>query len=262
MGPPGSSAELFTVVTELVNPRLLAAELVRAAVQVAAVHAGIPPSVATGRTRPRDRVVSGPSSHPPPMCPAAPHVLQRRRSGQDKGGEPTCRPGSVHPLARGGGHPSGTAVADSLVRPTREHRAGRPQSLAQGNCVSPPGLAPGGVYRAAAVTCGAGGLLHHRFTLTPRQTRGGLFSVALSRGSPRVGVTDHPALWSPDLPHRASARRDRPADSPTAQDTPRTTSHHGPMDRIVLGQHDRGGVRPVFEQPSLLPQEHVEIAAT
>src|ERR1700761_9627486 len=28
-------------------------------------------------------------------------------------------------------------------------------------------LAPGGVYRAAAVTCGAGGLLHHRFTLTP-----------------------------------------------------------------------------------------------
>jgi len=77
---------------------------------------------------------------------------------------------------------------------------------------APPGagpfdLAPGGVYRAAAVTCGAGGLLHHRFTLTPRRggaaTRGGLFSVALSRGSPRVGVTDHPALWSPDLPHRA-----------------------------------------------------------
>src|ERR1700728_5118428 len=62
-------------------------------------------------------------------------------------------------------------------------------------------LAPGGVYRAAAVTCGAGGLLHRRFTLTPRP-RGGLFSVALSRGSPRVGVTDQPALWSPDLPRR------------------------------------------------------------
>ena len=60
-------------------------------------------------------------------------------------------------------------------------------------------LAPGGVYRAAAVTCGAGGLLHHRFTLTANldarpETGGGLFSVALSRGSPRVGVTDHPAL--------------------------------------------------------------------
>ncbi|VXC14184.1 hypothetical protein PLANTIT3_61181 [Plantibacter sp. T3] len=32
---------------------------------------------------------------------------------------------------------------------------------------------------------------------------GGLFSVALSRGSPRVGVTHRPALWSPDVPrHR------------------------------------------------------------
>ncbi len=30
----------------------------------------------------------------------------------------------------------------------------------------PSDLAPGGVYQAAAVTCGAGGLLHHRFTLT------------------------------------------------------------------------------------------------
>src|SRR4051812_11977412 len=75
-------------------------------------------------------------------------------------GEPACRPGSVTPLARGDGHPSRTAVADSLVRSTREHRAGRPQTLAFD-------LAPGGVYRAAAVTCGAGGLLHHRFTLTP-----------------------------------------------------------------------------------------------
>ncbi len=36
---------------------------------------------------------------------------------------------------------------------------------------SPLDLAPGGVYQAAAVTCGAGGLLHHRFTLTPRPER-------------------------------------------------------------------------------------------
>jgi hypothetical protein len=87
-------------------------------------------------------------------------------------GEPACRPGSVRPLARGGGHPSGTAVADSLVRSTRGHRAGRPQSLAQGTAGSPLDLAPGGVYQAVAVTCGAGGLLHHRFTLTPRTRRG------------------------------------------------------------------------------------------
>lgn len=65
-------------------------------------------------------------------------------------------------------------------------------------------LAPGGVYLAGPVTRPAGGLLHHRFTLTHRpKPMGGLFSVALSRGSPRVGVTHHRALWSPDVPrHR------------------------------------------------------------
>ena len=49
-----------------------------------------------------------------------------------------------------------------------------------------------------------GGLLPHRFTLAGAST-GGLFSVALSRGSPRVGVTDHPALWSPDFPRQLAA---------------------------------------------------------
>ena len=56
--------------------------------------------------------------------------------------------------------------------------------------------------------------------LPPDKSGGGLFSVALSRGSPRVGVTDHLALWSPDLPHRAMAgmaRRGRPAGSPYPQ---------------------------------------------
>ena len=62
-------------------------------------------------------------------------------AGQDDGwksispaqaaGEPTCRPGSAHPLARGGGRPSGTAVAGRLVRSTRGHRAGRRGALAQ-----------------------------------------------------------------------------------------------------------------------------------
>src|SRR3954468_1237436 len=60
-----------------------------------------------------------------------------------------------------------------------------------------------------------------RWSLTPpfhpyqQRTAGGLFSVALSRGSPRVAVNDHPALWSPDVPRRRGLprRRDRPADS-------------------------------------------------
>jgi len=60
--------------------------------------------------------------------------------GTRAAGELACRPGSVHPLARAGGHPSRTAVADSLMRSTREHRAGRPQSLAQEGTVT--GAAP------------------------------------------------------------------------------------------------------------------------
>jgi hypothetical protein len=51
-----------------------------------------------------------------------------RRPGR---GESACRPGSVPRLARGGGHPSRAAVAGSLVRSTRGHRAGRPRTLAQ-----------------------------------------------------------------------------------------------------------------------------------
>ena len=71
----------------------------------------------------------------------------------------------------------------------------------------PFGLAPGGVYRATPVTRGAGGLLPHRFTLTGGWTpAGGLLSVALSRGSPRVAVNNHPALWSPDVPRRRGTK--------------------------------------------------------
>jgi hypothetical protein len=73
-----------------------------------------------------------------PQCaPAVPHASLHRRSAGQMGGEPACRPGSVRPLARGDGHPSGTAVAGSLVRSTREHRAGRPRTLAQGTAGSP-----------------------------------------------------------------------------------------------------------------------------
>lgn len=56
------------------------------------------------------------------------------------------------------GHPSRPYVAARLERPTRVlGRAALVRTLF--------GLAPGGVYRAAPVTGGAGGLLHHRFTL-------------------------------------------------------------------------------------------------
>jgi hypothetical protein len=46
MRPPASRAELLTVAEKLLNPRQLAGELVGATVQIAAVHAGIPPFAA------------------------------------------------------------------------------------------------------------------------------------------------------------------------------------------------------------------------
>ena len=58
-----------------------------------------------------------------------------------------------------GDHPSRTTVAGRLQRSTRV--LGR---AALGHTLSD--LAPGGVYLATPVTWRAGGLLHHRFTLT------------------------------------------------------------------------------------------------
>src|SRR4029077_17157538 len=67
----------------------------------------------------------------------------------------------------------------------------------------------------------AGGLLPHHFTLTysgsPETIAdGGVISVALSFGSPRLGVTRRPALWSPAFPQTlfpspAVTRPPRPA---------------------------------------------------
>ena len=100
----------------------------------------------------------------------------------------------------GGDHSSWTAVASGLMRPTRWlGRAAFKRQLY--------GLAPDGVYRAATVTRRAGGLLPHPFTLTHRYPMGGLLSVALSRGSPRVAVSHRPALWSPDVPQPCTAMK-------------------------------------------------------
>ena len=169
-----------------------------------------------------------------------PCELQRARNdvsaGQRGVGDGlACRPGSVPPYG-GGDHLSTTTVAGRLQRSTRVlGRAALSHTRARRRGAGLLDLAPGGVYRAGPVARTAGGLLHHRFTLTaPGVSRlrplgglrtstsegGSLFSVALSRGSPRVAVGHHPALWSPDLPRRTPpvsgrVRRGRPA-SPSA----------------------------------------------
>ena len=67
------------------------------------------------------------------------------------------------------------------------------------------GLAPDGVCRAAPV---AGDAVGSYPTVSPlpatawnTRPAGGLFSVALSVGLPRLGVTQHPVLRSSDFPH-------------------------------------------------------------
>jgi hypothetical protein len=96
----------------------------------------------------------------------------------------------------GDGHPSRPAVADWLKRPTRVLRRAA-------------------VERTHIRTCSRWGLPSRPghpgrwWSLTPpfhpdRPRRnaavGGLLSVALSRGSPRVAVSHHRALRSPDVP--------------------------------------------------------------
>src|SRR5918997_5990230 len=84
------------------------------------------------------------------------------------------------------------------------HPSERPTWTSAGNLQAVLlGLAPGGVCLAAASP-------RRRCALTapfqPCRPAGGgrrrCISVALSRGFPRVGVTDHRALWCPDFPRR------------------------------------------------------------
>ena len=105
-----------------------------------------------------------------------------------------CKPGSVpatgEPVAIDG-HSSATPVTRRLVQPTRT--AARKRAM----CVSLFGLAPGGVYLAAAVTSRA---VRSYRTLSPLPSKeGGLLSVALSLGSPPPDVIRHRASVEPGL---------------------------------------------------------------
>ena len=142
--------------------------------------------------------------------------LRKQRAADESG----CTPGSVARLPRGGrgdGHPSRAGVAAGLVRSTR--------GLGRAALERP---------RRARVTAPLLTLLRVGFTEPPESPQalvvsyttvsplpgtevpGGLLSVALSRGSPRVAVSHHPALWSPDVPREAPPKgtsRGRPPGS-------------------------------------------------
>ena len=98
---------------------------------------------------------------------------------------------SSRPGSGSSSHSSGPPVARGIERPTRGNgRAARVRPCGRASLLL--GLAPGGVYRASALTSGPGELLPHRFTVAPRpKARGCLFSVALSpdRSGPPLTAT-------------------------------------------------------------------------
>lgn len=114
--------------------------------------------------------------------------------GEIPGGadESAYTPGSVSPGPcgpRGGGHPSRAVVAGSLVRSTRglgRAALDRPRRVVVPfGMAAPLDLAPGGVYLALRVTSEAGGLLHHRFTLTwTLRSRRSVFCGTVPRVTP------------------------------------------------------------------------------
>jgi hypothetical protein len=131
----------------------------------------------------------------------------RRSEGVKRTGWPVGRVLSSGSLrSPGGDHPSTGAVADSLQRSTRVlGRAALERTRIR--CPKAPDFLTLLQVGFAEPTRSPGSLVVSCTTvsplpLLPEGTRGGLFSVALSRGLPRVGVTHHLALWSPDLPRR------------------------------------------------------------
>jgi hypothetical protein len=98
-----------------------------------------------------------------------------------------------------GSHPSGPVVSDRLVPPTWS---------SAGRVITPFGVAPGGACLAAPVTGDAGGLLHHRFTLTSASTWNAAAVSSLLRfpaGFPVRALPGTLALWCPDFPRRFHA---------------------------------------------------------
>ena len=158
-----------------------------------------------------------------PVSACAPHV---RPQGDDgitaqvravRQGEPACKPASV-PGGSPGWRPS---IWDRRCRrPRAVHQGTRPgqppRPRRRGRCVPYSTLLRVGFTEPTGHPA-AGALLPHRFTLAaPLVRAGGLFSVALSCGSPRLAVGQHPALWRPDFPRSrvtgtAAARPTLPA---------------------------------------------------
>src|SRR4029453_7233994 len=133
-------------------------------------------------------------------------------------GEPACKPASVPRGSTPGWRPSIWDGRGRRPRPVHEGpRPGQPpRPRRRGRWVPYSTLLRVGFAKPAGHPA-AGALLPHRFTLAgPLARAGGLFSVALSCGSPRLAVSQHPALWRPDFPRsrRTGTAAAQPAPPP------------------------------------------------
>src|SRR3954447_19012981 len=190
------------------------------------------PAGCSGATGPATAGGAGPTASAAPADPTHPRLRGAPAAGEEgarhdevgtppgRGGrslsglrdEPVDKPDSVP--ARGRGRPS---ICDRCCqRPGAtypETRASSPQAPPQTRGRVLLVLLPVG-FTEPPQSPGALVVSYTAVSPLPRSgLRGGLFSVALSRGSPRVGVTHHRALWSPDFPRRRCRRRGRLTDS-------------------------------------------------
>jgi hypothetical protein len=125
----------------------------------------------------------------------------------------------LSPPCGGDDHSSRRPVAWLLKLPTRTlsrraAEAGAP--LRRRRRRSLFGIAPDGVFHAMphhwAMRCALTAPFHHHRRHPEGLRSGCLFSVALSVGSPRLVVNQHPALWSSDFPLVETAQKPpRPA---------------------------------------------------
>ena len=157
-----------------------------------------------------------------------------------------CKPSSVpRSFPRGGEHSSRALVAQDLVseQPGKRSTWATPSPAVRRGMLPLLALAPGGVCRAVQVTLAA--VRSYRtvspLPREPEGARGGLFSVALSCGSRRLVVNQHPARWSSDFPPVAPSCSDRRSPGPLRQGVHTASSVHAPA--------RPGGERPASFHP-------------
>ena len=161
-----------------------------------------------------------------------------------------CKPGSVRGRAMRPCPWMAIHLADACCQTSQATYPGISGRIASVSWNQPTmplyGLASDGVYLAGACRQSRGALLPHLFTLTAPE-RGGLFSVALSLGSPPLAVNQHPDPVKPGL-SSAGDRQARPRQQPSSPLDCRADNRTPPPRRSSLTRFP--GPRVSFPAPA------------